>query len=86
MIGGVPSVAGILDMIEAWGRAESVERDQHGRLAEIERAIRAYGDAGRPVYLVNTGETRDGRELFERHDVRPPLCEAETLYTERGAA
>jgi hypothetical protein len=32
------------------------------------------------VYLVATGLTNEGRELYERHDVRPPLCDAETLY------
>lgn len=33
------------------------------------------------VYLVATGETHEGQETYTRHDVRPPLCDAEVLYT-----
>lgn len=33
------------------------------------------------VFLVATGETHDGQETYTRHDVRPFLCDAETLYT-----
>ncbi|UXC19120.1 hypothetical protein [Comamonas squillarum] len=33
------------------------------------------------VYLVNTGEVRNGLELYERHDGPVPLAEYETLYT-----
>lgn len=38
------------------------------------------------VYLVATGLTHEGRELYERYDVRPPLCDAETLYAAPPAA
>jgi hypothetical protein len=33
-----------------------------------------------------TGETHDGQETYTRHDARPPLCDAETLYTAPLAA
>lgn len=33
------------------------------------------------VYLVATGEIHEGEETYTRHDVCPPLCDAETLYT-----
>jgi hypothetical protein len=33
-----------------------------------------------PVFLVATGEVHEGQETYTRHDVRPPLCDAETLY------
>lgn len=34
------------------------------------------------VYLVATGETRNGQELYTRHEGAPPqLCDFETLYT-----
>lgn len=36
---------------------------------------------GEPVWLVATGETHNGRETYTRHDERPPLCDAERLYT-----
>lgn len=32
------------------------------------------------VFIVATGETHDGQETYTRHDVRPPLCDAEVLY------
>ncbi|MDQ0035881.1 hypothetical protein J2W30_003649 [Variovorax boronicumulans] len=38
------------------------------------------------VYFVATGETHDGQETYTRHDVCPPLCDAETLYTAPLAA
>lgn len=33
------------------------------------------------VFLVATGLIVDGRETYTRHDLCPPLCESETLYT-----
>jgi hypothetical protein len=33
-----------------------------------------------PIYLVATGLTHEGRELYTRHDVRPLLCDTEALY------
>lgn len=33
------------------------------------------------VFIVATGETHNGQETYTRHDVRPPLCDAEVLYT-----
>lgn len=33
------------------------------------------------VYLVATGLVHDGQETYTRHDVRPPLCDAEKLFT-----
>lgn len=33
------------------------------------------------VYLVATGETHEGQETYTRHDVRPPLCDAEVLLS-----
>lgn len=33
------------------------------------------------VFLVATGEVHEGKETYTRHDVMPPLCDAETLYT-----
>jgi hypothetical protein len=32
------------------------------------------------VWIVATGEVYEGRETYTRHDVRPPLCDAEKLY------
>jgi hypothetical protein len=45
-------------------------------------ALAERAPAGEPVavYLVPTGETRNGHELYERHDSLPPLCDAERLY------
>lgn len=42
--------------------------------------VEASGDAAK-VYLVATGETHEGQETYTRHDVRPPLCDAEVLYS-----
>jgi hypothetical protein len=33
------------------------------------------------VCLVATGEIHEGQLTYTRHDVRPPLCDTETLYT-----
>lgn len=38
------------------------------------------------VYLVATGETHEGQETYTRHDVRPPLCDAEVLYSAPAVA
>lgn len=38
------------------------------------------------VYLVATGEIHEGQETYTRHDVRPPLCDAEVLYTHPAPA
>ena len=38
------------------------------------------------VYLVATGEIYEGQETYTRHDVRPPLCDAEVLYSAPSAA
>jgi hypothetical protein len=35
----------------------------------------------KPVWLVATGETHEGQETYTRHDVCPPLCDAELLFT-----
>lgn len=40
-----------------------------------------FKQASERVYLVATGEIHEGQETYTRHDVRPPLCDAETLYT-----
>lgn len=34
-----------------------------------------------PVYLVATGVHHEGEETYTRHDVCPPMCDAEKLYT-----
>lgn len=36
---------------------------------------------GNAVYLVATGEITNGMEQYTRHDVCPPLCDAEKLFT-----
>ena len=33
------------------------------------------------VYLVATGEVYEGQETYTRHDVRPPMCDAEKLFS-----
>ena len=40
-------------------------------------------ETGEPVavYLVATGDIFSGEETYTRHDVRPPLCDVERLYT-----
>ena len=38
------------------------------------------------VYLVATGETHEHRETYTRHDTRPPLCDAETLFASAPSA
>lgn len=47
---------------------------------KADRAMRAAERANR-VYLVNTGEIRNGHELYERHDAPVPLADFEVLYT-----
>lgn len=37
------------------------------------------------VYLVATGEVHDGLEQYTRHDTKPPMCDAETLYSRSAA-
>lgn len=38
------------------------------------------------VYLVATGEVHEGQETYTRHDSKPPMCDAETLYTRPWSA
>ena len=38
-------------------------------------------EAQERVYLVNTGEVRNGLEMYERHDKFVPLADCEVLYT-----
>jgi hypothetical protein len=42
--------------------------------------------ASEPVYLVATGHQLDGQETYTRHDSRPPMCDAEKLYTHPAQA
>lgn len=51
----------------------------------VVRAAAPSAVAPQRVYLVATGETHEGRETYTRHDTRPALCDAETLYTAPGA-
>ncbi|MGH6628021.1 MAG: hypothetical protein ACRECD_16030 [Burkholderiaceae bacterium] len=39
------------------------------------------GSEQESVYLVATGETHNGLETYARHEKRPPMCDAEKLYT-----
>lgn len=52
--------------------------------AALMRALSAPQEASKvepvAVYLVATGETHESQETYTRHDVRPPFCDAETLY------
>jgi hypothetical protein len=64
------------------GRSELTEWAAEARAAAIAARIEGGGEgvpAGK-VYLVATGVVLDGQETYTRHDVRPPLCDAETLY------
>lgn len=60
-------------------------KDIHAALEQMARdahaaALAAPQPSLGAVYLVATGETHEGQETYTRHDVRPPLCDAETLY------
>lgn len=69
---GVPGEECLLN----WGQ----DPDEYVRtFREALKTINA-GDAEQ-VFLVATGEPHEGRETYTRHDVRPPLCDAEVLYT-----
>lgn len=59
-----------------------------GEWLEANRQPRTVAPAGAVrVYLVTSGiVTNEGIELYERHDVRPPLCDAEVLYTAQPTA
>lgn len=41
-----------------------------------------HQEAQERVYLVNTGEIRNGHEMYERHEKPVPLADCEVLYTE----
>lgn len=49
--------------------------------AELLLQVGRVNVQGEAVYLVATGETHNGEETYTRHDVIPPLCEAEKLYS-----
>lgn len=67
------------------GAAEAITEEQYDELAaDPEPADSKAG--GEVVYLVATGQTYEGQELYTRHDVCPPLCEAEKLYTHPAPA
>lgn len=58
------------------------EGDEHGFVGLLREAIAAEEAQGvEPVYLVATGIVHEGWEMYTRHDVCPPLCDAEKLFT-----
>lgn len=46
-----------------------------------DRALRPVAAPAQAVYLVATGVAHEGLETYTRHDVCPPSCDAERLYT-----
>lgn len=73
--------------LEAAGKSVTFTPDPH-KVAAAFRAVEASARAlaavpaspSSPVYLVATGEVHEGQETYTRHEARPPLCDAETLY------
>lgn len=71
---------------EVYTEAELSEAKRQGALL-AEAIARNSRESSAPiaehakVYLVATGDTNGGNETYTRHDVRPPLCDAEVLYT-----
>lgn len=68
-----------------WGQL--LEANQEDWIAAVGAALEASAADAKPsrtqlapVYLVVTGLTHEGQELYTRHDVCPPLCDAEKLY------
>lgn len=66
----------------------AMEKQQYDRQMNFARAVIAADRAARQapaepasrVFLVATGEVHEGQETYTRHDERPPLSDAETLY------
>jgi hypothetical protein len=78
---------------EAWIRSAGIGMAPARRHAEVAAAVeaevlarQAAGPAFKPVYLVATGNVYENLETYTRHDVCPPMCDAEILYTAPKAA
>ncbi|TAA45680.1 hypothetical protein [Pseudoxanthomonas winnipegensis] len=80
------------DIQNELGFSDAEKECSNGSLEIVEAIRQLKRDAQRPglgaestvtkVYLVATGETRSGEEMYTRHeDVPPQLCDFETLYT-----
>ena len=63
----------------AWDGHSTEEK--YARLA----ALSAPQQAARILFIA-TGETYEGHETYTRHEMRPALCDAETLYAAQQAA
>jgi hypothetical protein len=70
--------------IKALERVSAAEKAARAALSKQEAATPAPQEPAEPVapkvYLVATGEVYEGRETYTRHDVCPPLADAELLY------
>jgi hypothetical protein len=47
----------------------------------LDHAFTIQAQDAAPVYLVHAGLVHEGEALYTRHDVCPPLCDAEKLFT-----
>lgn len=62
-------------------RLTALRQENAGLIKRAKAQAEVQAEPVACVYLVNTGEVRNGIELYERHDNPVPLAEYETLYT-----
>lgn len=74
-------------MPEPWGdRWLKYEGEARRMIALVRTHVPApQQEAQERVYLVNTGEVRNGLEMYERHEKPVPLADFEVLYTAQPA-
>jgi hypothetical protein len=85
MSAGVGESTDFYKQAEAWDAAnEAIAAIEAETVQEPVAQANAFYVKTNRIYLVATGQITNGMEQYTRHDTKPPMCDAETLYTVPG--